>query len=123
MRLLSFIAFILTGCGSVAEADHSPSTIEYPDDVIEVEAKVTYQPFVNKAGKTIEGAGDYFLVYEGEEWFIKFSEGNVLREDVAKYLDQTAHFTLVEREGLWDTDDPKVQSRIGKYVVVYLIQP
>jgi hypothetical protein len=123
MRTFALIGLVMCACGAVKEAEVIQPLMNYPDDVMEVEAKVTYHPFVNKAGKTIEGAGDYFLVYEGEEWFIKFTEGNVLREDVVKYLDRTAHVTLVEREGLWDTDDPKVQSRIGKYVAIFVIQP
>ncbi|MBI3133179.1 MAG: hypothetical protein HYZ14_00745 [Bacteroidetes bacterium] len=86
-----------------------------------VEAKVIYEPFVNKAGKLIEGVGDYFLVYDNQNWFIKFSAGSVLREDIAKLKDQTATFSLAEMEGLWDTDDPNVQSRIGKYVIIYEI--
>lgn len=87
------------------------------------EAKVSYVPFVNKAGKEIDGAGDFFLVYEGQEWFIKFSAGNVMREDVEKLVDQTARFSLAEQEGLWDTDNPEVQSRVGKYVVLFEILP
>ncbi|MBL7897658.1 MAG: hypothetical protein JNJ99_03905 [Crocinitomicaceae bacterium] len=88
-----------------------------------VEAKVIYVPFVNKAGKEIDGAGDFFLVYEGQEWFIKFSAGNVMREDVEKLVDQTARFSLAEQEGLWDTDNPEVQSRVGKFVVLFEILP
>jgi hypothetical protein len=88
-----------------------------------VEAKVKYVPFVNKAGKEIEGVGDLFLVYDGQEWFIKFSAGNVMREDVEKLIDKTARFSIIEQEGLWDTDNPEVQSRIGKYVAVFEILP
>lgn len=88
-----------------------------------VEARVKYVPFVNKAGKEIEGVGDLFLIYDGQEWFIKFSAGSVMRETVEKLIDQTARFSLAEQEGLWDTDNPEVQSRIGKYVAVFEILP
>lgn len=87
-----------------------------------VQAKVIYEPFINKAGKLIEGAGDYFLVYENQNWFIKFSAGSVLRSDVEKFEGKTATCTVMELDGLWDTNDPNVQSRVGKYVALYEIK-
>lgn len=126
MRLACILSLILLSCGASEKAynkahDEIPAPVMIPGDAKEVEAKVIYVPFVNKAGKLIEGAGDYFLVYDGLEWFIKFSAGNVLRTDIEKLLDKTAKFRLTEHDGLWDTNDPGVQSRIGKYVAVYSI--
>lgn len=119
MRVSVFLMIFLVACGTPEETLKFVAPEVY--DPIEVEAKVIYRPFVNKAGKTIEGSGDYFLEYGGEEWFIKFSAGSVLRDDVAPLLNQTALFRLTESDGLWDTDDPRQQSRVGKYVILHEI--
>jgi hypothetical protein len=127
------LGFLLFACGTAREkeAPDAEASAMIEDDTVlfseieamfkTVEAKVIYEPFVNKAGKLIEGGGDYFLVYDNQNWFIKFSAGKVLREDIAKLKDQNATFSIAEMEGLWDTDDPTIQSRIGKYVAVYEI--
>jgi len=132
---IAFIGLLFIACGTAREkdaADVADLELKPEEDTLltqldamfkTVEAKVIYEPFINKAGKLIEGSGDYFLEYDNQKWFIKFSSGTVLRDDVAKLKDQTAKFSIAELEGLWDTDNPEVQSRIGKYVAVYAIIP
>jgi len=119
MKNLVIFLFVIIGCGTpkgtVKTEIIDASTMKT------VQAKVTYKPFVNKAGKTIPDAGDYFLLYDNYEWFIKFSAGNVLRTDIEKLLDQTTTFKVFELEGLWDTNDPTIQSRVGKYVSIHEI--
>ncbi len=134
---ICFIFFIVQSCGTSKSIEEAEAEIETEvEDVSEVEhkieplpsftktvqAKVIYEPFINKAGKLIEDAGDYFLVYENQNWFIKFSAGTVLRSDVEKFEGKTATCTVMEMEGLWDTDDPNVQSRVVKYVALYGIK-
>ena len=87
------------------------------EEIIAVIAKVVRQPMVNKAGRVLEGS-EYYLVYDGDEKFIKFSESEIDPADLDPYLDKSIEFRLIQREGLWDTDDPNVQSRIGEYVAV-----
>lgn len=117
---LSFIFILLQSCGTSKSLEEM-ETESLPALTKTVQAKVIYEPFINKAGKLIEGAGDYFLVYENQNWFIKFSAGSVLRSDVEKFEGKTATCTVMELDGLWDTDDPNVQSRVGKYVALYSI--
>lgn len=109
------------GLSSSLSAEDSALQSQVSAVIKTVEARVMYEPFVNKAGVLVEGVGDYFLVYNDLHWFIKFTDGTVLREDIAKLKDQTAKFVVMEKEGLWDTDDPNVQSRVGKYVGIYEI--
>jgi hypothetical protein len=117
---LSFIFIALLSCGTSKSLEEMETETEsLPALTKTVLAKVIYEPFINKAGKLIEGAGDYFLVYEDQNWFIKFSAGTVLRSDVEKFEGKTATCTVMEMEGLWDTNDPNVQSRVGKYVALY----
>ncbi|MBK6526445.1 MAG: hypothetical protein IPG07_13415 [Crocinitomicaceae bacterium] len=133
---LSLIFISLQSCGTSKSIEEAETEIENEVEVVTedenknetfpsltktVQAKVIHEPFINKAGKLIEGAGDYFLVYEGQNWFIKFSAGTVLRSDVEKFEGKTATCTVMELDGLWDTNDPNVQSRVGKYVALYSI--
>lgn len=121
--------FGLSACHTRKSAETSEemtpteSNASDPSAQKQVEAKVIYVPFENKAGRLIEGVGDYFLVYENSEWFVKFdcSDG-ADPGDLKPLIDQTAKFSLTEREGQWDSDDPNVQSRIGKYVCIHAIE-
>jgi hypothetical protein len=120
---LSFIFILLLSCGTSKSLEEMETETEsLPALTKTVQAKVIYEPFINKAGKLIEGAGDYFLVYENQNWFIKFSAGTVLRSDVEKFEGKTVTCTVMEMDGLWDTNDPNVQSRVGKYVALYDIK-
>jgi hypothetical protein len=118
------VAYILTctflSCGNkqhvVDFVDEETHTVPVGDTTAVI-AKVIRQPMVNKAGRVLEG-GEYYLVYDGDERFIKFTESSIDPSDLEPYLDKTIEFRLIEREGLWDTDNPNVQSRIGKYVAV-----
>lgn len=124
--IISLLILSLAACHTRKSAETSEeitpneSDASDPTGKKQVEAKVIYVPFENKAGRLIEGVGDYFLVYENMEWFVKFdcSEG-VNPEDLKPLIDQMVKFSLTEREGQWDSDDPNVQSRIGKYVCIH----
>lgn len=112
--------FVFVSCKTtLKESDKEDEELMTNFPMKTVIAKVIYEPFVNKAGRLIEGAGDLFLVYDDQSWFIKFSAGTVLRSEVEKFIDTTATFSVMEMEGLWDTDDPNVQSRVGRYVAVF----
>lgn len=86
-----------------------------------VDAKVIKEPFVNQGGHKIEGVFDFFLNFEDKNWFIKFSSGDVLRDDLEKLVNKTAKFSISIHDGLWDTDDPMMQSRVGKYIAIHQI--
>lgn len=89
--------------------------------------------FVNKAGRSL-GFSDYFFEFtepnqaEKHTYFIKFGAGKVTRQELITHLlqnqpqnKQTAMTICLDieiHEGLWDTDNPNMQSRVGKYVSV-----
>ncbi len=81
--------------------------------------KIVKEPFVNKIGKEIPGVYDYFFEVQGEKYFIKNIKlaESVQIEDL---LGKEALFKLTFHNGLWDSDDSNHQSRIGKYVKIYL---
>lgn len=79
---------------------------------------VAVQP-TNKAGKPMTGVEDLFFKTNGEKYFIKLMECDT---EVVKKLKEMKGSSVVLKielkDGLWDTDNPEVQSRIGKYCVV-----
>lgn len=119
ISFLPLVIFFLFGCKTKQETMTTTNSVGSKT----VTAKVIYEPFINKAGKVIEGVGDYFLIYDDIQWFVKFSESQIKPEQLRNLIDQNTTFELMEMEGLWDTDDPNVQSRIGKYVAILQIIP
>jgi len=124
MKYTSILLLILVSCGSQKEAVTAPTLeasmpINLPMKI--VEAKVSQEPFVNKVGQVYPDRKELYLHYDDYAWFIKFSAGAVLRTDVEKLLDSTVKFSIIEHDGLWDTDNPDQQSRVGKYVSIHEI--
>ena len=76
------------------------------------------EQFVNKAGRKINGVFDYFFEIQGEKYFIKFAGGSVKVSDIESVLGNEIRADVIFKEGLWDTDDPNVQSRVGKYITI-----
>lgn len=83
-----------------------------------VTAKLIRKKAYNKAGREMPYSGDFFLILNGTETFVKLMESKVTSEQLEPLLDQKSKFSIIQREGLWDTDDPNVQSRIGPYVAI-----
>ncbi len=83
-----------------------------------MKGKIIKINFINKGGREIPGAFDYFFETDNEKYFIKISEGNVKRDKIAKYYEKNIEIEGYKSNGLWDTDDPKVQSRVGDFIVI-----
>ena len=94
---------------------------ENTEEVLELSGQIKKVQFRNKAGRLIEGVYDVYFVHQDEELFIKFFEGNVLRTDIDEYLGKNLTVKASIKEGLLDTNDENIQSRIGKYIVLYEI--
>ncbi|MBD3637508.1 MAG: hypothetical protein HUJ25_09160 [Crocinitomicaceae bacterium] len=122
MRLLTIllIAFFTINCSESKDLSENTTNTQKESEV--VEAKLIQKKSHNKAGKELPGAGDYYLILEGEEVFVKIMESKVTAEELDFFLNKTANFEIVRGEGLWDTDDPNVQSRIGPYVAILSIK-
>lgn len=123
-----FVSGILMSCSSseksieTIESDPLTTEIETNNTSQVVEAKLIRKKAYNKAGKEMPYAGDFYLAYGGKEVFVKLMDSEVTSEELEQILDQKAKFEIIERDGLWDTDDPNVQSRIGPYVEIISIQ-
>lgn len=83
-----------------------------------VKAKLVLKKAYNKVGKEMKGEGDFYLKIGREEIFVKLSSSMVTRDELSPLLDKKSKFKIIRSEGLWDTDNPEVQSRIGPYVSI-----
>ena len=109
------MATILTSCNgkkntAVSEKQIHPNS-KWHSGIIKTES------FVNKAGiEQPEYQEHYFLCTSGE-YFIKKSESHYksnLKDAENKHIKVLAHI----EDGLWDTNDPNVQSRVGPYICI-----
>ncbi len=84
-----------------------------------LKGKILKKPFVNKIGKEVPGIYDYFFEVQGEKYFIRNFKNNESLQ-IEDYLEKELIFQVSFHEGLWDSDDNNHQSRVGKYVKIYL---
>jgi hypothetical protein len=78
-------------------------------------------PFMNKVGRTDDAQQEPYLLFQGEEYFIKFCEGKVTREEVRKLMGKPIEWQGSLHNGSWDIcpgDPDYMQSRMGKYVAI-----
>ncbi len=78
--------------------------------------QIVTESFVNKIGKEMPEYQEYYFRHAGENYFIKLSECKTdvnMSSLVGQYVKVKGEFL----DGLWDTNDPNVQSRIGTYFV------
>ncbi len=86
-----------------------------------MKGKIVYINFTDKGGRVHENIGDYFFEDTENQYFIKFTKSTVSQDEIAKFKDKEIEISGEIEDGLWDTDDPNVQSRIGEYVIIYEI--
>lgn len=112
-----FFILILTAfvsCSVSDEAVRHQSSMEVTGRFIKV-------PFENKVGKVVEGIEDYFFEYNHQKKFVKWAESSIKPSDIEHLINKIIRVQLVEKNGLWDTDNPEQQSRVGDYVCILSI--
>jgi len=78
--------------------------------------------FVDKGGREHpEIVEYYFKSYYGEE-FINLSKCKNLNGNIEDFANKLVRLRIILIDGLWDTDDPNVQSRVGIYAVIDSVQ-
>ena len=86
--------------------------------------QVIKKEFINKAGKSL-GYYEYYLRCSIQDYFIKFCESDVTKTEIDTLNLSEFDAVSVEAEikdGNWDicpNDPQNIQSRIGRYVVIY----
>jgi hypothetical protein len=93
----------------------------------EFEGSIVKRQQQNKAGRKLN-TYDLFFESQGQSYFIKTCNGTVTRSELeGKAINDNSKdnkpFKVIAeiKNGLRDTDDPKQQSRIGKYICIYKV--
>ena len=93
-----------------------------------ITAPIVEKHFYNKVGEKMDQT-EYYIQQSIQDYFIKFCESKVTREDLETALSKiespikTLTVKVEFREGLWDScGENEVQSLIGKYVVLHGIE-
>lgn len=94
-----------------------------------ISCPIVEKEFMRKNGQ-LSGYTEYYLERSIQDYFIKFCESSVSKEELELALEKqdgmikTLKLEIELREGEWDIcpDDPaEMQSRIGEYAVIYRI--
>jgi len=54
----------------------------------------------------------------GEEYFVRLDRSRVKADLLRTLAGKPVRVRAVKAFGLWDTDDPNVQSRVGEYMII-----
>lgn len=130
--LLILMFGLTVSCDTTKKLDVSADETELKELPIGreiISAPIVFKPFVNKAGKNI-GFDEVYVQRSIQDYFVKFCEGNVSKEEIEKALAKqtgmikTLKMEVAIKEGTWDIcpeDNENMQSRIGSYIVIYKI--
>ncbi len=111
--LFTIFSLLISNCGF-----HENDNTEIMNDNSKIyTGKIIKVNFVDKGGRVHKDIFSYFFETEGDKIFIKITEGKVNREEIAKYYNEEIKVRAIKTGGLWDTDDPNVQSRVGDYII------
>jgi len=120
--LASVFSIILMWGGCKLHKNQTQMEIEQtntPAQIQILEGTIVAHKFVNKAGREYPNITNLFLKIGDTEYFIKKYPENVTREMMEKHINQLQKYKVELLWGLWDTDDPNVQSRVGDYVIIH----
>ncbi len=115
-KSILFLCFVMLS-GSISFAQTQTDTLADNSQIYT--GKIIKVNFVDKGGREHKDSFNFFLETEDKQYFIKIAEGDVSRKDIAKYFNKEIKLRAVLiLYGLWDTKDPKVESRVGEYLII-----
>ncbi|MDD4218406.1 MAG: hypothetical protein PHZ24_13865 [Bacteroidales bacterium] len=77
---------------------------------------ITWKPFVNKVGEIRPEYGDFYFVYVKGEYFIKLMDCKKVNANVKDFENKYIKMRISIHDGLWDTNDPNIESRVDPYI-------
>ena len=86
-----------------------------------MQGKIIKRDFLSKKGVKVRDTYDLFFETTDTAYFIKMSESKITQSQAVKYLNKPITIKGKFKDGLWDTSDPKVQSRMGTYLIIQKI--
>ena len=127
LLIISLLSICCLSCGSRKEEPlvSTNKVAEVNNEHAVYTGQVVEKEFYNKGGKAM-GFSDMYLRLSEQDYFIKFCESNVTKEEIEDLKLGEFDAIKVEAEiidGEWDSCDPeaRVQSRVGRYIVIYAL--
>jgi hypothetical protein len=128
---ITTILFSFYACNNkhLANKDKHESIAEKTEGTMIVTAPLVKKAFVNKGGETGKFQ-EWYVRLSSDDYFIKFCESKLSRADLEKEIESQSDEMIISlsmeielREGEWDICDETemIQSRVGKYAVIYRI--
>ncbi len=88
------------------------------DHSVVMEGIFIERSFVNKAGREYPSVRELYFRTGGEEYFVRLDRSRVKADLLRALAGKPVRVRAVMVFGLWDTDDPNVQSRVGEYLMI-----
>lgn len=89
-----------------------------PGPSIHMEGIFIERSFINKAGREYTSVRELYFRTGGEEYFVRLDRSRVKADLLRALAGKPVRVRAVKAFGLWDTDDPNVQSRVGEYLMI-----
>lgn len=89
-----------------------------PGPSIHMEGVFIERSFVNKAGREYPSVRELYFRTGGEEYFVRLDRSRVKTDLLRALAGKPVRVRAVKAFGLWDTDDPNAQSRVGEYLII-----
>ena len=82
------------------------------------QGKIVTESFKDQRGRVHTNRIDFYFEYAGKKWFIKLIDSEITKENLVPYIDKTIEVEAEFHQGLWDTNNLMIASRVGEYVVI-----
>ncbi len=115
---VSMICFLLImfSC-KIKKTDGNVNIPQTETDFIWKTGIITEEIFVDKGGRQHQDIKDYYFLTADSEDFINVPKCRGIKEKMSEYSYWFVKARVKNFDGLWDTDDPNVQSRVGPYLI------
>lgn len=120
--LFSLVLIPFISCTTGKNSNSDKQNMENTEKTFWTDGKIIKQNFVNKIGVENPDIYDLYLELNDTLYFIKSTEKSVTTKILENYIDKKTSCKIEKEYGLWDTDNPNVQSRVGNYVIIYEIK-
>ncbi len=117
---LTFIIPFLVNCSNTKPVQEDKN-IKTEIQGKEYTGLIVAYPFINKIGEEMPEFQEYYFLSNIGEYFIKKSESHY-KADLKEMINCYVKIDASINDGLWDTNDPNVQSRVGPYITINSIE-
>jgi hypothetical protein len=126
VALAALFLLMLAACHPKPKSpDNTMTADSSASPILRMEGHFFQRPFMNKIGRTDDAQQEAHFLFVGEEYFVKFCEGKVSRDEVQKLLGMPVVVQGELHIGMLDIcpgDPDYAQSRGGKYVAIQSLQ-